>query len=68
MINAERPDLVLIAGDIIDISIRPLEEENVAEEFRRIKAPIYACLGNWGGKFRIGTRSEYLVATITKSF
>lgn len=46
LINAERPDLVLIAGDIIDISIRPLEEENVAEEFRRIKAPIYACLGN----------------------
>ena len=46
IINAENPDIVLIAGDIIDISVRPLLEENVAQEFRRINAPIYACLGN----------------------
>ena len=46
MINAERPDLVLIAGDVVDISVRPLQEERVAEEFRRLKAPVYACLGN----------------------
>ncbi|MBP3842741.1 MAG: metallophosphoesterase [Prevotella sp.] len=46
MINAEKPDLVLIAGDIIDMSIRPLKEENMAEEMRRIEAPVYACLGN----------------------
>lgn len=45
-VNAEQADLVLIAGDIIDISVRPLLEEKVAEEFKRIKAPIYACLGN----------------------
>ena len=46
MINAENPDLVLIAGDIIDGSMRPLKEERMAEEFHRLKAPIYACLGN----------------------
>ena len=46
MINGEQPDLVLIGGDIIDISVRPLIEEGVAEEFRRLKAPVYACLGN----------------------
>ena len=45
-VNAEKPDLVLIAGDIIDFSIRPLLEENVAEEFHRLQAPVYACLGN----------------------
>ena len=45
-INAEQPDLVLIGGDIIDISVRPLIEEGVAEEFHRLKAPVYACLGN----------------------
>ena len=45
-LNAEQPDLILIAGDVIDISIRPLIEEGTAEEFRRLKAPIYACLGN----------------------
>lgn len=46
LVNAEHPDLVLIAGDIIDISVQPLIEENMAEEFKRIEAPIYACLGN----------------------
>lgn len=46
MINGEQPDVVLIAGDIIDNSIRPLEEERMAEEFHRLKAPVYACLGN----------------------
>ena len=46
MFNAEHPDIVLIAGDIIDMSMRPLEEENMAEELRRIEAPVYACLGN----------------------
>lgn len=46
MVNAEHPDMVLIAGDIIDMSMRPLIEENMAEEFRRLEAPVYACLGN----------------------
>ena len=46
MINAEKPDLVLIGGDIIDRSLRPIVEGNYAEEFRRIKAPIYTVLGN----------------------
>lgn len=46
MINEEKPDLILIAGDIIDISVRPLIEENMAAEFRKLNAPVYACLGN----------------------
>ena len=46
MINAENPDFILIAGDIIDGSMRPIIEERMAEEFRRLKAPVYACLGN----------------------
>jgi hypothetical protein len=46
MINAEQPDLILIAGDIIDMSMRPLTEEHMHEEFRRLTAPVYACLGN----------------------
>ncbi len=46
LINAEKPDMVLIAGDIIDYSFRPVIEENMAAEFRRIEAPVYACLGN----------------------
>ena len=46
LINAEQPDLVLIAGDIIDRSLRPVIEGNYAEEFRRIQAPVYTVLGN----------------------
>lgn len=46
LVNKENPDLVLIGGDIIDMSVRPLIEEGMAAEFHRIKAPVYACLGN----------------------
>lgn len=46
IVNKENPDLVLIGGDIIDMSVRPLIEEGMAEEFQRITAPVYACLGN----------------------
>lgn len=46
MINAENPDYVLIAGDIVDFSVVPLLRAGMAEEFRRLQAPIYACLGN----------------------
>ncbi len=46
MINQEKPDFILVAGDIIDGSMRPLLEEKMHEEFLRLKAPVYACLGN----------------------
>ncbi len=46
MINDEEPDLILIAGDIIDGHARPLIEENMAADFHLLKAPVIACLGN----------------------
>ena len=46
MINAEQPDLILIAGDMIDGNVRPLLAQGTAEELRRFKAPTIACLGN----------------------
>ena len=46
LINAEKPDLVLIGGDIIDKSLQPVVEGNYAEAFRRIQAPVYTVLGN----------------------
>ncbi|MBR3122657.1 MAG: metallophosphoesterase [Prevotella sp.] len=46
LMNAENPDFILIAGDIIDGSMRPLIEEDMAKEFQRLQAPVYACLGN----------------------
>ena len=46
LINAEKPDLVLFGGDIVDIQLRPLVEGNYAAEFARIGVPIYTVLGN----------------------
>ncbi|MDY5858021.1 MAG: metallophosphoesterase [Porphyromonas sp.] len=46
LINKERPDLVLIAGDMVDGDTRPVVADNMAEVLNQIEAPIYACLGN----------------------
>ncbi len=46
IINREQPDMILIAGDLIDGNVRPLKEQGTAEELRRFKAPVIACLGN----------------------
>lgn len=46
IINKEKPDLILVAGDIIDGRIRPLKEQNMAAAFHRLHAPVIACLGN----------------------
>lgn len=46
MVNEEHPDVILIAGDVIDMSMKPLIDEDMAAEFRRLEAPVYACIGN----------------------
>ncbi|MDR1368699.1 MAG: metallophosphoesterase [Dysgonamonadaceae bacterium] len=48
LINEQNPDLVLIAGDVVDNNPKYLDEERMYEEINRINAPlgIYACLGN----------------------
>lgn len=48
LINNENPDIVLIAGDIIDNSVRPLNDADMAQEFRKIKSKygVYTVLGN----------------------
>lgn len=48
MINAENPDLIVIGGDLIDNSLLPLYQQNMAEELNQLKAPmgIYLVPGN----------------------
>ena len=46
LFNAENPDLVLIGGDIIDMSLRPILAGSYSEEFQRLDAPILTVLGN----------------------
>ncbi len=48
LINAERPDLVIIGGDLIDNSVVPLHHEHMEVELSRIYAPlgVYMVPGN----------------------
>ena len=48
LINEEKPDMILIAGDLIDNSLRPVKDGGMAKVLRTLEAPlgVYACLGN----------------------
>lgn len=48
LINAQSPDLIVIAGDLIDGRIEPVEAENLDEVLKKIDAPlgIFANFGN----------------------
>lgn len=48
LINREKPDIVLLAGDMIDTSTRPLWQGDYAAELRRLDAPygVFAVVGN----------------------
>lgn len=48
MVNNQKPDIVLLAGDMIDEDIKPFEEQKMYEAFQRIntKFGVYAVLGN----------------------
>lgn len=60
MINAEHADAVLIAGDLIDGSLRPLAEEGMDAELRRISAPVFACPGNHEYIGGIGRAADFM--------
>lgn len=46
LLNRENADALLIAGDIVDSSIRPVLDDDMAAEFHRLHIPIYAIYGN----------------------
>ena len=48
LINAQKPDVVLLCGDLNDRSMVPLIRQNMVEEFRNIRAPlgVFAVNGN----------------------
>ena len=67
LINAEKPDIVLFVGDIVDAGTRPLFHEKMAEEFLRIEAPlgVYGVYGNHEYYHPIGVEKFYEDAGIT---
>ncbi len=48
MINKEKPDIVLIAGDLLDNQLRPVLAHSLHEELLKIEATsgVFACTGN----------------------
>ena len=48
LINDQHPDMIIIAGDLIDNNVLPLEKERMWETLNDLKAPlgVYYCLGN----------------------
>ena len=65
-INSRRPDLVLLAGDIIDEDIGPFISENMAATFQRLQSRFggFAVLGNHE---YIGCQTETAVELLRKS-
>lgn len=45
-INSLNPDLVLFPGDLIDDDVTPFLEHEIPDILKKIKAPVYASLGN----------------------
>ncbi|MDR1729447.1 MAG: metallophosphoesterase [Prevotellaceae bacterium] len=48
LVNKENPDIVLLAGDVIDNNLEPLIEQDMTASFRKInsKYGVYTALGN----------------------
>jgi predicted MPP superfamily phosphohydrolase len=47
-INSLEPDIILMAGDVLDEDVGPVISQNLGDSLRKLKAPmgIYACTGN----------------------
>lgn len=65
LINAEKPDVILYAGDMVDNCTRSLNQEKMYEEINQLKAPLgmYACLGNHEYLSGIESSREFLQKT-----
>ena len=65
LVNAQNPDLVLIAGDLIDNSIRPLLHDSYAEALAELNAPmgIYMVPGNHEYISGIDACAEFIADT-----
>lgn len=63
LINSQSPDVVVIAGDLIDNSITPLLKHPFDKELARLSAPVYMVPGNHEYISGIDRCEEYLAKT-----
>ena len=68
LVNAQNPDVIVIAGDLIDNSLRPLYRDNMDTLLCQFKAPfgIYMVPGNHEYISRIGESEKFLKRTSIK--
>jgi len=57
LINDQQPDIIIIAGDMIDNNVLPLEKERMWETLNKLHAPLgaYFCMGNH--EYMVGIKS-----------
>lgn len=62
LINKQKGDVLVIVGDLIDNSLKPVIEENMCEEFQHIEAPdgIFLAPGNHEYISNMSAVEEYL--------
>ncbi len=62
MINKEKPDLILLVGDIFDYTFLPKDSEGIINELTKLttKYGVYAVAGNHEYYFNIGKSLNYL--------
>ena len=66
MINGENPDLILIVGDLCDMSAKPMIEQNMAEELSALKSKYGAYFASGNHEFYGGDRKnifDYLTSS-----
>ena len=65
LINEQHPDLIIIAGDLIDNNALPLEKERMWETLNKLQAPLgtYFCMGNHEYMSGIEPAMEFLRKT-----
>lgn len=57
-INALKPDVVLIVGDVIDYDLEPLLEEKMHEEFLQLKAPYGVFVSTGNHEYRLNAEEK----------
>lgn len=65
LINGQKPDMVLIVGDLIDNSVRPVAEQQMEEALNKISAPdgVFMAAGNHEYISGIDAVEEFLAKT-----
>ncbi len=65
MINSQKPDMILIGGDLIDNSTLPLHKQNMHEELNQLRASlgVYMVVGNHEFISGIKSAQEFLSKT-----